>query len=85
MNKTSTSAVSFNLKDKDTKKIVFQTRLTGILAEIYRYELFMFSSVFLKYPDFDQKELIQLVYNPMFYKDYLENNNLINELADENK
>ena len=45
----------------------------------------MFSSVFLKYPDFDQKELIQLVYNPMFYKDYLENNNLINELADENK
>ena len=85
MNKTSTSAVSFNLKDKDTKKIVFQTRLTGILAEIYRYELFMFSSVFLKYPDFDQKELIQFVFNPLFYKDYLKNNNLINELADENK
>lgn len=85
MKNPASSCIDFIVKNKDTKKIVFQTRLTGILAEIYRYELFMFSSVFLKYPDFDQKELIQFVFNPLFYKDYLKNNNLINELADENK
>lgn len=73
--KNPTSFIDFTIIDKDTKEIVFKTILTGVLAEIYRYKFYMFSSMFLKYPDIDQTELRKDVFNPLFYKEFFNNVN----------